>query len=70
MSADVLIMPEKTRPVRLTQDAMDLARIAASYRRETMSDYVCRVVIEAARRDIEQGHANLTQAKPKPKGKG
>jgi uncharacterized protein (DUF1778 family) len=53
----------------MTEEAMNLARIAASYTRESMSDYVCRVVTEAARRDIEQGHANLTKT-PRPKGKG
>ena len=47
MSADTMLMAEKTRPVRLTEDAMKLAKIAASYTGENMSDYVCRVVMEA-----------------------
>jgi hypothetical protein len=62
-------MSEKTRPVRLTDEAIELARIASGYTRESMSEYVCRVVIERAREDIDKGHAALKAERKPPKGK-
>jgi hypothetical protein len=70
MPAGTATMAEKTRPVRLTDEAINLARIAASYTRESMSEYVCRIIIERAQADIERLHAELHQPRPRPKGKG
>jgi uncharacterized protein (DUF1778 family) len=57
--------------VRLTDEAIDLARIAAAFAKENMSEYVCRIVVERARQDIDRYHAELHgKPAPKPKGKG
>ena len=68
MSPAGTAMPEKTRPVRLTDEAIELARIASGYTKESMSEYVCRIVIERARDDIDKGHAALKSG-PKAKSK-
>jgi hypothetical protein len=74
------VMAEKTRPVRLTQEAIDLARIAASFAKESMADYVCRIIAERARADIERYYAEMhrpgtgpepgRKATPRPKKGG
>lgn len=67
--ADTL-MAEKTRNVRITDEALDLVRIACSFSKENMSEYLCRIAIERARADIDRYYAELHKPPVKPKGKG
>jgi hypothetical protein len=53
------VMDNELKPVRITEEALDLARIASSYTGETMSDYVSRIVAERSREDIDKGHEAL-----------
>jgi hypothetical protein len=48
--------PQKTTPVRLTDEAIELARIASGYTGESMAEYVSRIVAEKAREDAERLH--------------
>jgi hypothetical protein len=59
----------KTMPVRLTDEAIAVARIASGYTGETMADYVSRIVVERANEDIDRLHAERvrkTSAEPEP----
>lgn len=47
----------KSVPVRLTEEAMELAKIAAGYTGESMAEYVSRIVAERAAQDAERLHA-------------
>jgi hypothetical protein len=64
----------KVRYVKLTQRAGDLVAIAAGYTRETMAEYVCRVVSAQAVADIDEAHAaykaSLEGAAELPNGNG
>ena len=53
--------------VRLTREAVDAAKIAAAYRGMTVGDYASLVVLEAAKRDIEEGHSRWGKIAPAPK---
>ena len=59
----------KNMPVRLNEEALKWARIAASYRGISLAEYASQALIEVAKRDVEQGHAAITKVE-KPKGKG
>lgn len=61
--------PRETMPVRLTIEALDAARIAASYQGLNLSEYASAALLEIANRDIERGHQARTQGATK-KGKG
>lgn len=60
---------KETTPVRLTTEALDAARIAASFQGLTLSEYASAALLEIANRDIERGYQARTQAAPK-KGRG
>lgn len=67
----------KSRPVRLTEEAMQWARIASGYTGESMAEYASRVVAERGKADAEELHAKLTSARadepaeePAPKKRG
>ena len=49
----------KTAPVRLTGEAIRIARIASGYSGESVAEYVSRIVVEAGQRDIERGIAEF-----------
>lgn len=49
--------PQKTSPVRLTEEAMRWARIASGYTGESMVEYVSRIVAERGKADVNQLHA-------------
>jgi hypothetical protein len=57
----------KTRPVRLTEEAIRWAHIASGYTGESMADYVSRITVERGMQDAERLHAELTKSR-KPKG--
>jgi hypothetical protein len=50
---------EVPNPIRLKNDAIRWARIACAYTGESITEYMSRVVIEQARKDIETGHARM-----------
>ena len=50
----------KDRPVRLSEAAIQWARIASGYTGESMAEYVSRVVAERGKADAEEMHAKLT----------
>jgi hypothetical protein len=52
-------MAKKTTPVRLTEEAMKWAKIAAGYTGESMAEYVSRVVEERGREDVERLHSKV-----------
>ncbi len=58
----------KTRPVRLTEEAIRWAHIASGYTGESMSDYVSRMIEEHARQDADRLHAAIKPRKPKGGG--
>ena len=70
----------KPANVRLTAEAHRLAEIARGYTRETLGEYISRVVCEHAQADIERLHAELTselkrkaeaaENPPRPRRKG
>ncbi len=55
------------QPIRIGKEALRLAKIAAGYKDMSMKDWVTEVIAEAAQRDIEKGHRELSQPTPKPK---
>ena len=64
----------KSQPVRMSEESVRLARIAAGYTNESVNDYISRVVAENARTDIKRLHESLgvdapSPDAPKPKGK-
>ena len=61
----------KNMPVRINDEALRWARIAASYQGKTLADYVSDSLLAFAKADVERSHAAITAAeKPKAKGKG
>jgi hypothetical protein len=52
-------VPQKTTPVRLSDEAIKWARIASGYTGESMSEYVSRVVAERGKEDADRLHAQL-----------
>jgi hypothetical protein len=50
--------------VRIRIDAVEAAKIAASFKGMTVMDYVSDLVLETANRDIEQGYQARSQGKP------
>jgi hypothetical protein len=52
--------PQKTSPVRLTDEAIRWARIASGYTGESMVEYVSRIVAERGRQDADRLHAEVT----------
>jgi hypothetical protein len=76
----VSMAAKKTSPVRLTDEAMEWARIASGYTGESMAEYVSRIVAERARQDADRLHAEkmgprggpalpgAEKEKPAPKG--
>jgi hypothetical protein len=57
---------QKTTPVRLTDKAIEAAKIASGYTGESMSEYVSRIVAERADEDAERLHAERYGV-PRPK---
>jgi hypothetical protein len=58
--------PAKNTPVRLTDDAIEWAKIASGYTGETVPDYVSRVISERGRLDAEKLHAAKMKAERPP----
>jgi hypothetical protein len=50
---------------RIASEALELARIAASYRKISLMSYLSEVIKTSAERDIEEGHRQLGQSKSK-----
>jgi hypothetical protein len=51
-------------PVRIDEETLKWARIAASYKGLSVAEYVSRALLEVARRDIHEEHAKLAGGKP------
>jgi hypothetical protein len=60
---------QKTMSIRLDVEAIEAAKIAASYKRLTVLEYASRVLLEAANRDIEEGHRQRSAAASPPEPK-
>lgn len=58
--------PERTTPVRLTDEAIKWARIASGYTGESMAQYVSRITVERGQEDADRLHATV---RPKKGGK-
>lgn len=60
-----IVMEERadTTMTRIAIKALEAARIARAYYGERLSDYISRVVLEAANRDIEEGHKKRLKEK-------
>jgi hypothetical protein len=56
----------KSQAVRLTEEAMRLARIASGYTGESMAEYVSRIVEERSQQDIDRLHGEFKKAKQSP----
>jgi hypothetical protein len=68
-------MTEKERnsmPIRITLEALEAGKIAAAYQGMSLSEYASHVLLEAANRDIEEGHRARSQPRSgrmrRPKG--
>ena len=61
MVATVSKKPERTTPVRLTDEAIKWARIASGYTGESMAQYVSRITVERGQQDADQLHAGLNR---------
>ena len=60
-------MTEKARrgmPIRIDERALEAAKIAASYKGMTVMDYASKVLLDAATRDIEDGHRAWAASNP------
>ena len=57
-------------PVRLNDEALRWARIAASYKGLSLAEYASQVLAEVGKRDVEEGHAALGKINPTGKTKG
>ena len=76
MSLDLLeqasVSDEKTRPVRLGIKALELAKVAAGIKGQSITTYVTTVIAEVANRDIEEWYrqraARSEQRGRRPKG--
>jgi hypothetical protein len=64
------ISPQKTTPVRLTDEAIKYARIASGFTSESMSEYVSRVVAERGKEDMDRFYAKEKGEKPSKGKKG
>lgn len=53
---------------RISQEALDQAKLACAFEGLTMAEFISRAVIEVADRAIDRGIAKRNQAKP-PKSK-
>jgi hypothetical protein len=75
-NVDTAVAPEQTMakerknmPVRLDDEAIRWAKIAASYKGQSLAEYASAALIEIAKRDVERSHAEMiTPSKPKGKG--
>lgn len=56
-------MGDKTRPVRLTDEAIKWARIASGHTGESMAEYVSRITVERGMEDEERYHKELAEEK-------
>lgn len=67
MVATVGKKPERSTPVRLTDEAIKWARIASGYTGESMAQYVSRITVERGQQDADRLHADLSRsARPDP----
>jgi hypothetical protein len=55
----------KTTPVRLTDEAVEWARIASGYTGESMAEYVSRITVERAKEDADRLHAEKKRKESK-----
>jgi hypothetical protein len=55
---------KNTMPVRLADEAVRIARIAAGYTGESMAEYVSRITCERGREDIDALHQKMKEEKP------
>jgi uncharacterized protein (DUF1778 family) len=65
----------KNTPVRIDDESLRWARIAASYKGLTLADYVSEALLQAAKADVQRSHAEITagedrEGATKGKGKG
>jgi hypothetical protein len=67
--ATVAKKPERTIPVRLTDEAIRWARIASGYTGESMAQYVSRITVERGKQDADEWHEKLSGGQP-PSGPG
>jgi hypothetical protein len=59
--------PVKYIPAKIGEEAVHLAKIAASFKGMTLADYVTPVVRDVARRDIDAEHAKMKRSEGEPK---
>jgi hypothetical protein len=66
MSALLAHTMKKTTSVRVSDEALKLARIASGYTGESVAEYISRVVADQAKQDSERLHAEeFKGSKPK-----
>jgi len=54
----------RTMPIRIDVVALEAAKIAAAYQGISVMEYASRVLLEAARRDVEKGHQAFSGPSP------
>ena len=60
---------QKTTSMRIGIEVVEAAKIAAAFKGVTMMEYVSKVVLEAANRDIEEGYKSRSAPPAKRKGR-
>lgn len=62
----------RTMPIRIDVAALEAAKIAAAYKGISVMEYASQILLDAAKRDIEEGHRTFKSGAPpkprKPKG--
>ena len=66
----VASMPKKTTSVRLTDEAVELARIASGFTGESITEYVSRIILAQAKADVDRLYAEKFGAKSEPPKSG
>lgn len=59
LAGNAMAKGRKDVPVRIDEEALKVAKIAASFKGITLKDYVSAALIEIAKRDIDQGYASM-----------
>lgn len=68
--AEPMAKAQKTTPVRLTDEAIQWARIASGYTGESMAEYVSRIVAERGKQDAERLHDEVLKPSKRKRDSG
>jgi len=64
LTGGVTAQERKAMAVKLTDEAIKAAKIAAAFRGMTVMEYASQVLLQAANRDIEEGYRRRASCSP------